>query len=121
MNGSPSPDADRTQRPGQVVAIDGIVFQCDIDHPISSLLIRPLEELSRCFRGQPPSTVSGGVPLANHAGIRIRVADPHGRVRRYVVEQQTGTLVQTLDNALSWTPWREFKLREGPGRVVQGS
>ena len=115
MYGSPNPDDERAHRPGQVVAIDGIVFQCDIDHPISSLLIRPLEELSRRFRGRALTTVTGGVPLANHAGIRIRIRGSDGQVHRYVVEQQTGTLVQTLDNALSWTPWREFKLREGPG------
>ncbi len=42
----------RADRPGQVVGIDGVVFQCDIDHPISSLLIRPIEELSLRFRGR---------------------------------------------------------------------
>jgi hypothetical protein len=55
------------------------------------------------------------VPLANHAGIRVRVVGADRRVRAYVVEQQTGTLEQTLDNALSWTPWRAFRLREGRG------
>jgi hypothetical protein len=105
------------ERPGRVVAIDGIVFQCDIDHPVSSLLIRPIEELSRRFRGQTAASesVRRGVPLANHAGIRVRIVGPDGRVRPYVVEQQTGTLVQTLENALSWTPWRAFRMREGRG------
>jgi hypothetical protein len=103
------------ERPGRVVAIDGIVFQCDIDHPVSSLVIRPIEELSRRFRGQTAATLNRGVPLANHAGIRVRVVGPDGRVRAYVVEQQTGTLEQTLDNALSWTPWRAFRMREGRG------
>jgi hypothetical protein len=103
------------ERPGEVIAIDGVVFQCDIDHPVSSLLIRPIEELSRRFRGRSPSTAGRGVPLANHAGIRVRIIGPDGRIRPYVVEQQTGTLEQTLDNALSWTPWREFRKREGPG------
>ncbi len=56
-----------------------------------------------------------GVPLANHAGIRVRITGADGRVHRYVVEQQAGTLVQNAVNALSWTPWREFKQREGRG------
>jgi hypothetical protein len=103
------------ERPGQVVAIDGVVFQCDIDHPVSSLLIRPVEELSRRFRGLTAASLSGGVPLANHAGIKVRIRGADGRVRPYVVEQQTGTLAQTLDNALSWTPWYAFKMREGRG------
>jgi hypothetical protein len=103
------------ERPGQVVAIDGVVFQCDIDHPVSSLLIRPIEELSRRFRGLGAATLSGGVPLANHAGIRVRIRGADGRIRPYVVEQQTGTLAQTLDNALSWTSWYAFKMREGRG------
>jgi hypothetical protein len=102
-------------RPGRVVAIEGIVFQCDVDHPVSSLLIRPIEELSRRFRRRSGRASSPGVPLANHAGIRVRIAGDDGRVRRYVVEQQTGTLVQTVDNALSWTPWPEFRRREGRG------
>jgi len=115
MGVSTKHDDQRAERPGRVVAIDGIVFQCDIDHPVSSLLIRPIEELSRRFRGHTPATVSGGVPLANHAGIRVRIVGPDGRIRPYVVEQQTGTLEQTLDNALSWTPWHEFRAREGRG------
>jgi hypothetical protein len=105
----------RAHRPGWVVAIDGIVFQCDVDHPVSALLIRPIEELSRRFRGRSRRAGSRGVPLANHAGIRVRIARGDGRVERYVVEQQTGTLEQHVANALSWTPWREFKLREGRG------
>jgi hypothetical protein len=115
MNESTKYDDQRAERPGRVIAIDGIVFQCDIDHPVSSLLIRPIEELSRRFRGQAPAMVSGGVPLANHAGIRVRIVGPDGRIRPYVVEQQTGTLEQTLDNALCWTPWHDFKAREGRG------
>jgi hypothetical protein len=98
-----------------VVGIDGIVFQCDVDHPISSLFIRPIEELSVRFRGRPRRAGSWGVPLANHAGIRVRIDGANGQVYRYVVEQQAGTLVQNVTNALSWTPWPEFKMREGRG------
>src|SRR5919202_2461818 len=108
----PAPPADR---PGQVVAIDGIVFQCDIGHPISALFIRPIEELSRRFRGRSRPPGSRGVPLANHAGIRVRLARADGRVDPYVVEQLNGTLVQDVANALSWTPWPAFKIREGRG------
>jgi hypothetical protein len=98
-----------------VVAIEGIVFQCDVDHPVSTLLIRPVEELSRWFRGRSRRAGSWGVPLANHAGIRVRIAGADGRTYRYVVEQLNGTLVQNVANALSWTPWRAFKRREGRG------
>lgn len=108
----PSPHA---HRPGRVVGIDGIVFQCDADDPISSLFIRPIQELSLRFRGRPRRAASLGVPLANHAGIRVRMAGDDGRVHAYVVEQLNGTLVQSVADALSWTPWRDFKLREGRG------
>jgi hypothetical protein len=104
---------DTSHRPGQVVAIDGIVFQCDADDTISGLIIRPLQELSQRLRGRTPGDPSRGVPLANHAGIRVRIAGADGHVRRYVVEQLNGTLVQNVTNALSWTPWRAFKEREG--------
>jgi hypothetical protein len=107
--------AARAQRPGRVVAIDGIVFQCDVDHAIWSLFIRPIEELSVRFRGGRRRAGSWGVPLANHAGIAVRVDGDDGRLHRYVVEQQAGALVQNVGNALSWTPWREFKMREGRG------
>ena len=103
------------QRPGRVVGIDGIVFQCDADDALSSLLIRPIQELSLRFRGRSRRAGSGGVPLANHAGIRVRIAGADGRVQPYVVEQLNGTLVQNVANALSWTPWRDFKRREGRG------
>ena len=109
------PAASRAERPGRVLGIDGIVFQCDVDHPISSLFIRPIEELSVRFRGRSRRAESLGVPLANHAGIRVRIAGNDGRAYPFVVEQQTGTLAQNVANALSWTPWREFKMREGRG------
>jgi hypothetical protein len=102
-------------RPGRVVGIDGIVFQCDADDAISSLIIRPIQELSLRFRGRSRPAGSWGVPLANHAGIRVRIAGADGRVQPYVVEQLNGTLVQNVANALSWTPWRDFKRREGRG------
>jgi hypothetical protein len=119
---------DISHRPGQVVGIDGIVFQCDADDTISGLLIRPVQELSRRLRGRGRQDLSRGVPLANHAGIRVRIAHADGRVRLYVVEQLNGTLVQNVTNALSWTPWRAFKEREGrrgwdvtvPPTVFQG-
>jgi hypothetical protein len=107
--------ASLAQRPGRVVGIDGIVFQCDADDAISSLFIRPIQELSLRFRGRSRHAGSRGVPLANHAGIRVRIVGADGRVRPYVVEQLNGTLVQNVANALSWTPWRDFKLREGRG------
>src|SRR6266536_6290213 len=66
------PSLAHADRPGRVVGIDGIVFQCDVDHPISSLFIRPIEELSVRFRGGPRRMGSWGVPLANHAGIAVR-------------------------------------------------
>jgi hypothetical protein len=105
----------RAQRPGRVVGIDGIVFQCDADHPISALFIRPIQELSLRFRGRSRRARNWGVPLANHAGIRVRIAGADGRAHPYVVEQLNGTLVQNVANALSWTPWRDFKTREGRG------
>jgi hypothetical protein len=107
--------SSRAQRPGRVLGIDGIVFQCDADHPISSLFIRPIEELSVRFRGRSRRAGSLGVPLANHAGIRVRISGDDGRAYPFVVEQQAGTLVQNVANALSWTPWREFRMREGRG------
>src|SRR5690348_3714373 len=100
-------------RPGRMVAIEGIVFQADVDHPISTFLIQPVEELSIRVRRRSWRAKQPGVPLANHAGIRVRIDHGDGRQLPYVVEQLTGTLVQTLDNALSWTPWREFSAREG--------
>src|SRR5438874_3512748 len=109
------PPSTHAHRPGRVFRIDGIVFQCDADHPISSLFIRPIEELSARFRGRSPRAGSSGVPLANHAGIRVRIAGDDGRAHPFVVEQQAGTLAQNVANALSWTPWREFKEREGRG------
>jgi hypothetical protein len=63
------PPSAHPHRPGRVVGIDGIVFQCDADDPISSLFIRPIEELSVRFRGRSRRAESLGVPLANHAGI----------------------------------------------------
>jgi hypothetical protein len=98
-----------------VIEVEGVVFQCDADDSVSGLLVRPLQELSRRLRGLPRHALLPGVPLANHAGIRVRVACPDGTVRRYVVEQLNGTLVQNVFNALSWTPWREFKARQGGG------
>src|SRR5438067_13847242 len=92
----------RTQRPGRVVGIDGIVFQCDVDHPISSLFIRPIEELSVRFGGGPRRTGSWGVPLANHAGIAVRIDGGDGRVYGCVVEQQARTLVSDGANECSW-------------------
>jgi hypothetical protein len=109
------PPSAHPRRPGRVVGIDGIVFQCDADDPISSLFIRPIEELSVRFRGRSRCAESLGVPLANHAGIRVRIAGDDGRAYPFVVEQQTGTLAQNVANALSWTPWREFKMRAGRG------
>ena len=109
------PPSAHPHRPGRVVGIDGIVFQCDADHPISSLFIRPIEELSARFRGRSRRAGSLGVPLANHAGIRVRIAGDDGRAYPFVIEQQAGTLAQNVANALSWTPWREFKMREGRG------
>jgi hypothetical protein len=106
---------DLSQRPGEVVGIEGVVFQCDADDLVSGLLIRPVQGLSRRLRGAPVQRSSPGVPLANHAGIRVRVRGADGRVRRYVVEQLNGTLVQNVANGLCWTPWRDFRLREGGG------
>jgi hypothetical protein len=103
------------QRPGRVVALDGIVFQCDVGHPVSSLVIRPIEELSLRFRGRPDRDGNWGVPLANHAGIAVQIASSDGGVERYVVEQLNGTLMQDVANGLSWTPWRDFRRREGRG------
>jgi hypothetical protein len=104
----------RSGRPGRVVEIEGVVFQCDADDTLSGLLIRPLQELSHRLRGRP-GRASLGVPLATHAGIRVQIAAPNGKVRRYVVEQLNGTLLQNVANGLSWTPWRDFKSREGGG------
>jgi hypothetical protein len=98
-----------------VVGIDGIVLQCDADDPISALFIRPIQELSLRFRGRAPRDPHRGVPLANHAGIKVRIAFPDGYTRAYVAEQLNGTLVQNVDNALSWTPWDAFQAREGRG------
>jgi hypothetical protein len=110
------PDAAASQRPGRVVAIVGIVFQCDADHPVSSLLIRPVEELSRRLRHESDAQLEDReAPLANHAGIRVRVADANGRIRPFVVEQLNGTLEQDVANALTWTTVKDFKLRQGRG------
>jgi hypothetical protein len=107
--------ASPSDRPGQVIEVEGVVFQCDADDSVSGLLVRPLQELSRRLRRRARDPVLPGVPLANHAGVRVRIACPDGTVRRYVVEQLNGTLVQNMFNALSWTPWRDFKAREGNG------
>lgn len=113
MNQRRAEAPDAAHRPGRVVGIDGIVFQCDADDTISGMVIRPLQELSRRLRGRTRRDLSRGIPLANHAGIQVRIAGADGRVRPYVVEQLNGTLVQNATNALSWTPWRAFKEREG--------
>jgi hypothetical protein len=102
-------------RPGRVVGIDGIVLQCDADDTVSGLFVRPIQELSLRLRGRARRGPGMGVALANHAGIRIKIEGPDGRVHAYVVEQLNGTLVNYVSNALSWTPWRLFKLREGRG------
>lgn len=114
-SGPRPPTADRSRRPGRVVALHGIVFQCDADDPISWLFIRPLQQLSRQLRGRGAVGPRPSVPLANHAGIRVRVACPDGRMRTYVVEQLTGTVRQHFVNGLSWTPWKAFKAREAGG------
>jgi hypothetical protein len=119
--GAVSPGAATpSRRPGQVIAIEGIVFQCDADDPVSGLFIRPLQHLSRRLRGRsnegrPHRAGARGVPLANHAGIRVRVLGADGKTRRYVVEQLNGSVRQNLVNGLSWTRWREFRAREGGG------
>ncbi|MDQ6671677.1 MAG: hypothetical protein M3069_13170 [Chloroflexota bacterium] len=119
--GALNPGAGEPSRPpGQVIAIEGIVFQCDADDLVSGLFIRPLQHLSRRLRGRsndgrPHDAGARGVPLANHAGIRVRVLAADGKTRRYVVEQLNGTLRQNLVNGLSWTRWREFRAREGGG------
>jgi hypothetical protein len=102
-------------RPGRVVGIDGIVLQCDADDTVSGLFIRPIQELSLRLRGRARRGPGWGVALANHAGIRVRIEGPDGHVHAYVVEQLNGTLVHYVSNALSWTPWRLFKVREGRG------
>jgi len=91
------------------------VFQCDADDPISGLIIRPIQQLSRWLRRRDGGRPRPRVPLANHAGIRVRVACPDGRVRTYVVEQLTSTARQHFVNGLSWTPWKEFKARQAGG------
>jgi len=103
------------QRPGRVIAIDGVVFQCDIGHPVSALLIRPIEELSLRIRRRINHAGKWVVPLANHAGIRVRIVRADGRVEPYVVEQLNGTLLQDVANGLSWTSWKDFRRREGRG------
>jgi hypothetical protein len=105
---------EASHRPGRVIGIDGIVFQCDADDAISALFIRPIQELSLRMRGEVRRP-GWGIPLANHAGIRVRIVGVDGRVRPYVVEQLNGTLVQNVTNALSWTSWHGFKMREGRG------
>ena len=112
---SPLAEHVRLDRPGRVVAIDGIVFQADADDLLSVLVIGPIEHLSRWLRGRQRLGPMPRLPLANHAGIRVRVLGQDGQRRTYVIEQQTGTLRQHLVNGLVWTPWQAFKAREGGG------
>ena len=83
--------------------------------PSRALFVRPIQELSLRLRGRARGGPGWGVALANQAGIRVRIEGPDRRVHAYVVEQFNGTLVQYVSNALSWPPWRLFKLREGRG------
>ena len=56
--------SDRSRRPGTVIAIEGIVFQCDADDRISGFFIRPLQEISQRIRGQTRADLDA--PQAEH-------------------------------------------------------
>lgn len=106
--------ADQAIRPGTVVGIDGVVFQCDADDPISALLIRPIQRLSRKLCGGS-WTSDASRPLANHAGLRLQIVGADGRRGTYVAENLNGTLRQNFVNGLSWTRWAAFQRRSRGG------
>ena len=96
-------------RPGQVVALKGIIFQSDASSVIGALFIRPLESFDRWQAGL--TRASGEQPLAMHAGLHVVIEDG----REFVAEQLVGTMFEDFEDALNWTPLEEFRRREAAG------
>lgn len=97
------------ERPGQVVALRGIVFQCDAASRMSALFIRPFEILDRWAAGMRPAP--DGRRLANHVGIHVVLDDG----REYVAEQLVGSLERDVISGLTWTPIDRFRARDNGG------
>jgi hypothetical protein len=105
----PKYQADFAERPGQVTAIHGVVFQNDGQSGIGRVFIRPLEALDRWIVAILPKP--GDPPLAMHAGIRVTIDG----ATEYVAEQLVGTFYLDFKNGLNWTPLDKFKQRDRGG------
>ena len=96
-------------RPGRVVALKGIIFQCDAGSTIGAWFIRPFEALDRLAAGLglPHQQAS----LAMHAGLHVEI-EGHGE---HVAEQIVGTLYEDFQSGLNWTPIAQFRARDRGG------
>jgi hypothetical protein len=112
----PAPTADSSrERPGTIVELRGIIFQCDASSLLGDILIRPAEALDLWFAGfeQRPwwrGAIDPGFKstLGMHAGLHVVLEDG----RHFVVEQLTGGWREWLINGLHWTPLEAFQRRE---------
>ena len=104
--------SDPTARPGRVLSIQGVVFQCDAGDRLTAPLVRAVEELSRCLRS---GSHSRQPLLANHAGVRVRLALPDGSVRSYVVELLPRWPWDKQAGLPVWTPLLVFRSRDRGG------
>jgi hypothetical protein len=105
-------------RPGAVVGIDGIAFQCDSVGPVQALLTRPLEAARLRLDGRRIGNGNGRphVPLANRVGVVVQVLQPDGDVRPYVVEQVSESRHTTAcADGLSWISYVRFQERDFGG------
>jgi hypothetical protein len=102
-------------RPGTVVGIDGVVFQCDSAGLVSALLIRPFEAARLRLRGFRVGNARPHVPLATCNGIAVRVVLADGIVRHYVVEHAADKRQPDFVDGLSWTSAIRFHERHSGG------
>ncbi len=104
------PSHSATSRPGKVVDLRGIIFQCDASDINGRLIIRPIEAFDRWQAGLTQMK-SGTAPLAMHAGLHCVLEDG----RQFVAEQLVGTLFEDFEDGLNWTPLEAFRNRDRGG------
>ncbi len=94
------------------MAIEGVSFQCDMGDRLLARLVQVVEEISRHRR---EGKCLGRPPMANHAGLRVRVALPDGTTDCYVVEVLWSIPFGKKAGIPIWTPLSAFRARERQG------
>jgi hypothetical protein len=115
---APTRDSSR-ERPGTIVELRGVIFQCDASSLLGDILIRPAEALDLWFASLEQRHWWRGAidpkfksALGMHAGLHVVLEDG----RHFVVEQLTGGWREWLVNGMHWTPLEAFQGREEPSK-----